>query len=315
VETTPKFTLLLYDGSWGLSIFEPAADDPVYCATSDWSRLPEADVVLFHVPTAPKLSTVRKYRGQKWVAYSMESGVNYPRLSDPEYLAHFNLRMTYQWDSDVPLMYWNGRFRSLLFQPPGPKTGAAEAVFVASNARTASRRTDYARELMRYLPVDCYGRVLHNCDLPEDKGSESKLSTIARYRFNLAFENSIARDYVTEKFFDPLLVGCVPVYRGAPNVEEFAPGDHCFINTADFPGPRELAEYLLHLAANPAEYEAYFAWKSRPLRPAFLQKVEIAERDALRRLCECLLARGFSARRPSAWTAALWPWGRQASVG
>ena len=149
---------------------------------------------------------------------------------------------------------------------------------------------------MRYIKVDSYGRALHNRDLAEDDGRRSKLAAIARHRFDLAFENSICHDYVTEKFFDPLVAGCVPVYRGAPNVEEFAPGDHCYINAVDFASARELAEYLLHLAKNPAEYQAYFAWKERPLREGFLKKVEIAEKDPLHRLCEQILARGCSPR-------------------
>jgi alpha-1,3-fucosyltransferase 10 len=164
------------------------------------------------------------------------------------------------------------------------------------------------RELMRYIKVDCHGRAFRNRQLAEDRGRESKLEALARYRFDLAFENSISQDYLSVKFFDPLVAGCVPVYRGAPNIEEFAPGDHWFINAADFHGPQGLAEYLLHLVKNPAEYDAYFAWKDRPPRESFLKKIEIAEKDPFRRLCEQMLARSCSPRRASAWKAFAWPW-------
>jgi hypothetical protein len=205
----------------------------------------------------------------------------------------------------VPLMYCAGGLRSRLLEPPKPKTAPAEAAFFASNPNALSGRSEYVRELMRYVNVDCYGRVLRNRELPRDEGPPSKLETIARYRFDLAFENSISPDYVTEKFFDPLMAGSVPVYRGALNIEEFAPGDHCYINTADFHGPQKLADYLRHLSKNPVEYEAYFAWKERPLRESFLRKIEIAERDPLRRLCDHMLARGGIARRAaSGWEAA-----------
>lgn len=43
-------------------------------------------------------------------------------------------------------------------------------------------------------------------------------------KFTLAFENSRARDYVTEKFFWPIDAGSIPIAYGAPNVALFAPG-------------------------------------------------------------------------------------------
>jgi hypothetical protein len=315
VKSPRRFIILLYDASWGREIIRPTENDPVYQFTHDYSQLPHADVVLFHVPTAPNPSRVRKYPGQKWVACSLESDVNYPQLRDPEYMAHFDFTMTYRWDSDVPLMYWWPELRHLLLRPPRPKTEPAEAVFFSSNLQERSGRTEYVRELMRYLKVDCYGHAFQNRRLREDRGRESKIETVGRYRFDLAFENSISKDYLSEKFFDSLAAGCVPVYRGAPNVEEFAPGDHCFINAADFSGPQELAQYLLHLAKDPAEYEAYFAWKDRPLRESFLKKIEIAEKDPLRRLSERMRARGYSGHRASVWELLAWPWRRQTDAG
>jgi hypothetical protein len=303
VKAPRKFIILLYDASWGRGIIHAPEDDPLYQFTQDCSQLPRADVVVFHVPTAPNPARVRKYPGQKWVAYSLESDVNYPQLRNPQYLAQFDFTMTYRWDSDVPLMYWWPELRPLILRPPQPKTEAADAVFFCSNQQERCGRTDYVRELMRDLKVDCYGRAFPNRELADDRGRETKLETLSRYRFDLAFENSISPDYLSEKFFDSLVAGCIPVYRGAPNIDEFGPGDHCFINAADFKSPKELAEYLLHVAKTPAEYDAYFAWKTRPLRPEFLKKIEIAERDKFHRLAELMLGRGIVPRRRSIWEA------------
>jgi hypothetical protein len=96
---------------------------------------------------------------------------------------------------------------------------------------------------------------------------------------------------VTEKLFQPLMAGCVPVYRGAPNVEDFVPGDHCYINAADFASPRHLAEYLQHLDGDEAAYAEFFAWKTRPLRAGFLRLLEMVSESAGRRLCRLLRAR------------------------
>ena len=42
--------------------------------------------------------------------------------------------------------------------------------------------------------------------------------------FALAFENALLRDYVSEKMYGALAAGAIPLYRGAPNVDEYTPG-------------------------------------------------------------------------------------------
>jgi hypothetical protein len=125
------------------------------------------------------------------------------------------------------------------------------------------------RELMRHVPVHSYGRSLRNRMLASDDGPATKRATLARYPFTLAFENSVADDYVTEKFFDPLVAGSVPVYMGTAAVRDFAPGEHCYLDVRDFAGPAALAARLRELVADPVAYRRYLAWKERPLRSAF----------------------------------------------
>lgn len=55
-----------------------------------------------------------------------------------------------------------------------------------------------------------------------------------RAKFTMAFENSASKDYVTEKFFQPILDGSVPVTYGAPNIADYAPGPHSIINAFDY---------------------------------------------------------------------------------
>jgi hypothetical protein len=45
-----------------------------------------------------------------------------------------------------------------------------------------------------------------------------------------AMENSAARDYVSEKLYDAFTAGCVPLYMGAPNVNEYIPSPSAIIN-------------------------------------------------------------------------------------
>lgn len=283
---TSTVKILIYDFKWGASLAPTSACAPGYEIIADPKRLKDADVVVFHIPTAPDLRRLRKRPGQKWVAWSFESDRFYPRLRDPKYMRQFDLTMTYRWDSDVPVAYFGPDTRDDLLRAPSLKTASAPVAAFVSNRFDLSRRFKYLKELMQCLPVDSYGLALQNKKLPEDKRRETKLETVAAYKFTLAFENSISHDYVTEKFFDPLIVGSVPVYLGAPNINEFAPGEHCYIDVTNFKGSRELAEYLIFAADNEFEYDSYLAWKTKPLRQSFLDKVEVVADDSFHRLSE-----------------------------
>lgn len=54
-----------------------------------------------------------------------------------------------------------------------------------------------------------------------DLYNEELLHFISKYKFIIAFENSICDDYITEKLWRPLIVGSVPIYLGSPTVEVF----------------------------------------------------------------------------------------------
>jgi len=76
---------------------------------------------------------------------------------------------------------------------------------------------------------------------------ESKYETLARYTFAVCFENMIMPGYITEKIFDCFFVGTIPIYLGAPDIEDYVPKD-CFIDMRDFGSYRELYAYLRSLS-------------------------------------------------------------------
>jgi len=235
--------------------------------TNDRRRLAEADAVVFHLPNSREIGDARKYPGQLWVAWSMESVVNYPVMADASFMRHFDIVMSYEAGSDVwtPYLPRAGWWDAARHEPVPPKVESALAVHFQSSSFNKSGRDTFVAELSRHIAVDCYGRYRSNRQITgPDLGRQTKLETIGRYPFCLALENSIAPDYVTEKMFDPLAAGTVPVYLGAPNAAAFVP-DGCYIDAASFGSPAELAAYLRHLIETPQAYQAYFAWRSKPL--------------------------------------------------
>lgn len=239
------------------------------------AEAPSANALVFHIPTLRQLPS--KPAGQLWVAWSMESEVLYPVLADPAFMRQFDLTMTYRRDSDVPLSYIAGDYEGilrLLRRPPPPKDPGHVAASLVSGNFDACGRTQYLAALAARMPVHAYGRRGTLAMPRPDRGQLTKRALLASYKFNLAFENSMATDYVTEKFYDPLYAGCVPVYRGASNVDDFAPGDDCHIDATRFRSPGELAEYLMHLDRDEAAYRRFFEWKTRPFRPEYLRNLE-----------------------------------------
>lgn len=87
----------------------------------------------------------------------------------------------------------------------------------------ARLRKDFCQSLMRaYKHVDCPGKVLHNMESEQlsSRASvfdwhRSKVSFLSNYKFNIAFENSQAPGYITEKLTDCYLANTVPIYWGS----------------------------------------------------------------------------------------------------
>lgn len=75
----------------------------------------------------------------------------------------------------------------------------------------------------------------------------SKKAIMKNYKFAICFENT--RDYpgyITEKIFDCFAAGVVPIYFGAPNIEEYIPKE-CYIDFRDFRDYEHLYNFMLSI--------------------------------------------------------------------
>lgn len=68
--------------------------------------------------------------------------------------------------------------------------------------------------------VDCDGKLFHNNDDLKGIYNDDKLEYLRHYRFNLTPENSNHQGYVTEKLFEAIASGCIPIYHGSDNNPE-----------------------------------------------------------------------------------------------
>lgn len=53
----------------------------------------------------------------------------------------------------------------------------------------------------------------------------NKRDGLQNYRYSIAIENSCIQSYITEKFYDCIIAGCIPLYYGAPDIDDYFPTD------------------------------------------------------------------------------------------
>ncbi|QQP51756.1 FucTC CG40305PAlike [Caligus rogercresseyi] len=103
------------------------------------------------------------------------------------------------------------------------------------------------------------------------------------YKFYLSLENSICKDYMTEKLWNALNHSVVPIVLGGGDYANTLP-EGSYID-ASSNGPKALAALMKTLDEDESRYAEYFWWKER-FSASVLSEEEHAERHCA--LCERL---------------------------
>uniref|UniRef100_A0A914EJ46 Fucosyltransferase n=1 Tax=Acrobeloides nanus TaxID=290746 RepID=A0A914EJ46_9BILA len=166
--------------------------------------------------------------------------------------------MTYRLDSDVIIPYDkfepidkntkdNERWTWEEVKEKVDKKSKMVLQFVL-HCSTPSKRENYIKELAKYIDVKIFGR----CSGDSNCEKECEKNEIDQHMFYLSFENSICKDYVTEKFWRLKQI-IVPIVMNREIHQHIAPNGSC-IAASDFKSPKELANFLKQLASNKEEY-------------------------------------------------------------
>jgi hypothetical protein len=82
-----------------------------------------------------------------------------------------------------------------------------------------------------------------------------KAEILANSKYSYCYENiKNVTSYITEKIFDSMIAGCVPVYWGADDVLEHIPAN-CFIDRRQFKDTADVHRYLMNVT--PEQYKEY----------------------------------------------------------
>src|SRR5690606_4272029 len=74
--------------------------------------------------------------------------------------------------------------------------------------------------LAKVNKIECAGDFRNNTDSLRMTFDDDKIKYLSTIRFNICPENSDAPGYVTEKVFESIQAGCIPVYWGSGNNPE-----------------------------------------------------------------------------------------------
>ncbi|XP_077504305.1 alpha-(1,3)-fucosyltransferase C-like [Amblyomma americanum] len=241
--------------------------DRCYIA-NDRRTLSVSDAVVFYACdlNASDLPSQRA-QGQKWVLWSLEAPTSCDLSPLVPMQSAINWTMTYRRDSDV----LDGYAEVTRLERPASysmqdlkwtwKRKKIMAVWAVSHCETFGKREDFVDDLRRHVQVDVYGKC-GNLSCSRQVRFSCYRKFAREYFFLLSFENTVCRDYVTEKLYMALLYDIIPVTFGGAEYETMAPPGS-YIDALKFRTPKDLADYLKKVAGDFELYKSYFRWKGK----------------------------------------------------
>lgn len=102
------------------------------------------------------------------------------------------------------------------------------------------------RPLNKISPLAYLLAQRHQCY----RGVKSAIDVLPNYKFSICYENIKGfKGYVTEKIFNCFVSGCVPIYWGAPNIDEYVPKE-AYIDWGKFKSYEDLYDFIKNMSQN-----------------------------------------------------------------
>jgi hypothetical protein len=129
------------------------------------------------------------------------------------------------------------------------------------------KRTSLAIKLSENENIDVFGHYWESNGKNIKGGLWNKHLGLDEYQFSFCFENSLQKNYVSEKFWDAILTDTVPIYLGCSNITDYIPSD-CFINLNNL-SDDEILKKVEDIILNHDDYYNIFLEKISKLKKDF----------------------------------------------
>jgi len=128
---------------------------------------------------------------------------------------------------------------------------------ISSHDRWESR-TAISNQISSISPINFAGAFRHNDDSLWNEFHNNKIDYLRQFRFNICPENTNAYGYVTEKIYEALYAGCVPVYWGSNNCpdEEVLNRDAIILFDPNSDN-KDVINFIQDLESHPSHYDEF----------------------------------------------------------
>jgi hypothetical protein len=120
-------------------------------------------------------------------------------------------------------------------------------------------------------------------------------ATLAKYMFYFALENADCGGYVTEKVWEVLSRGSIPVYYGSDDIYKYLPDPDAIVDVKKFKTLDELAARMRRISDDPREFARMRAWRVADPKgwpEGFTRFLGTGHTDVRARVCGVLRAGG-----------------------
>jgi len=243
----------------------------------------DADVVLFGLPNmlwgfpGNYILPREKSASQMWVTTCEEpykrdglSKSDCRLMLDEPTMDIMDASSSYDMLSDIPTLFDTVYVEDLLKGSPDFSARPSdELATLALSDCDSDWRNTWLEEIMTEInntgyKVLSYGTCFHNTE--EYPGEDPNtvhgwMNRAGARRFKLVAENVLQSWYVTEKIWNALAEGAVPVYLGPPEVKQMVPKGS-FLYADDFPSTQALVQRMVDFTSE--DFAKAQAWRQKP---------------------------------------------------
>ena len=213
------------------------------------------DVKLFITGENLKRCDLSRYVDHALRKPAIDLAMGFEVFEDPRYV-RFPIWMDYMFSPESKESDIRAKCDALRF--PNVKRKTKYCCLVATNAADGLRENMY-NALNKISRVDSAGTFLHNDDTLVEKFGDNKVEYMKQYIFNICPENTSAYGYTTEKLFEAISSGCIPIYWGADFADKAVINEDAVIRWNRKDNGAEALQKVAELWSNPKLLEEFMA--------------------------------------------------------